>query len=137
MGLFKRGNKDQREESVSVQDRDEVDSALDISSLIGAAGETATDEGGTDEKDALLGELSDVDQDSGQGDGQTDSQDEPGQASDDQGEDDELMSIFTTEEVEDEGLTALTRDLGDVDTQSLLVQAREVVGRFRPDSETP
>ena len=41
------------------------------------------------------------------------------------------MSIFTSEEAEDQDIMALTKDLEDIDVQSLLDQAQDLSNRFR------
>ena len=72
-------------------------------------------------------------QDSSDGDGSA-QPDGPGlseAASDDGNDDDDLMSIFESEEVENGDLSALTADLEEMDMVPLLEQAREILVLLR------
>ena len=49
---------------------------------------------------------------------------------------DSLMDLFASEEEEDTDLTALTFGLEDIDVQSLLAEAQDVVSRLRARAES-
>ena len=65
-------------------------------------------------------------------------EEEPQQAAD-EGDADvsaDLMDIFASEEVEDEDLSALTQDLHQIESQSLLALGREILDLLRNDAES-
>ena len=64
-----------------------------------------------------------------EGDGEREEDKPADESADGVGED--LLDIFTSEEVEDEDLKALTKDLEDIDVPSLLTQARQLSTQLR------
>ena len=120
-------------------DQDDGKSSLEPDDV--AAPERTAPVGDDEQVGGSSGGVSDPEDDAGSG--AQDSETEPEvTSSEEDGEDpsdedadldlaDDLMSIFTSEEEEDEELSALTANLEDVDASALLIQARELVQRLR------
>ena len=88
------------------------------------------------EEEALLSQYFDGDMAATLVDKQPSDEAEPagavdGDAEGEDGDPDDLMSIFTSEEEQDEDLAAMTRDLEDVDAASLLTQLRDISAQLQ------
>ena len=144
MGLFKKARSNDKGEgeeaaeaslafplSQSVEDAPAPAGGLEATPEAATADGPATDEAETApgseglDLESVLGPLEGEDQ----GIGDPGVGEDPESSSDE--EDDDLMDIFAAEEEEDMDLATLTRSLEEIDTASLLAEARDVASNLR------